>query len=70
MLPSTCKHMAVHADDMTPDGRGRVDGQGQVLQLLEQRQLWSLVDHSGVDGVGNGKVDQLAENQGLSLQSC
>ena len=61
MLPALGEDVRVHVDDVAADGLGRGDGQGQVLVALEQRQLRALVDHTGVDGVRNGKVDELAK---------
>jgi len=43
----------------------RVDGQGEVFQLFEEGQLVADVDHPRVDGVRNGKVDQLAGNNDI-----
>ncbi len=40
-----------------------VDGEGEVLVLLEEGQLGALVDHARVDRVGHREVDQLAEKQ-------
>ncbi len=64
VLPALPQDVAVHVDYVAADGLGAVDGQGEVLVALEEGERLGArglaVDHAGVDGVGNGEVDQLA----------
>ena len=72
--------VAVNPDHYAADRLGGVDGQGQVLVLLEQkltshhpqlsahleyRYVSARVDHPLVDGVGGGEVDHLAEDHAV-----
>ena len=66
VLPALRQDVGVHVDDVAADGGGGVDGQGQVLVPLEEGELGALVDHAGVDGVGDGEVDQFAEEGEVS----
>ena len=66
MLPALGQHVRVHVHDVTADGLGRRDGQGQVFVFLEEGQFGTFVDDPVVDGVRDGEVDQLAQENSVA----
>ena len=64
-----CTYSAVHeilradVDDVAADGLGRVDGDGLVLVDLEVVEVGALVEHTLVDGLRDGIVDELADEE-------
>jgi hypothetical protein len=58
--------LGTNIDYGTPNRFGAIDGQVKILNHFKAAQFWFEVDHTLIDGIGDGVVDQEAKRFAIS----